>query len=395
MGKGATDISIIIVNYRVKEYVALLLDSIQKSKKNLSIEIFIVDNNSNDGFYEYLNSEQGDIHFIRNSENAGFAKANNQGIERACGSYTLLINPDTIIQEDSLTAMKQYMDETRDCGVLGFKMINPDGSFAKESKRSVPDLKTGMFRVLGLDVLFPKNRVFGSRYLGWLDKDEVAEVPVVSGAGMFWRTSVLKSLKGFDEDFFMYGEDDDLCYRVQSTDYKINYFPLAKLLHFKGESERETSLKSLKKMNKGLKQFFNKHYKGRYNTISRGLISISFNLRTIIQYLFQKVTRKDKAKEAEIDSAVILCGTEKDFPDFLKDDISSSLKTTPICLGIKNIADRKEVLNNYDQIIFDTSSVSYTEAFITMERLRGSGTNFYFLLAKRKIVIGKSRVIKF
>lgn len=126
------DISIVVVNYRVKEYILLLLDSIQKATKHLSVEIFVVDNNSDDGSPEYLISAFKGIKIIKNDANVGFAKANNQAIEKASGTYTLIINPDTVIQEDSLLKLKHYMDESNKTAALGFKMFNPDGTFARE-----------------------------------------------------------------------------------------------------------------------------------------------------------------------------------------------------------------------------------------------------------------------
>ncbi|MEQ9091329.1 MAG: glycosyltransferase family 2 protein [Balneola sp.] len=388
------DISIIIVNFRVKEYILLLLDSIQKAAKGLSIEIIVVDNNSGDGSPEYLISAYNSVKIIKNVENVGFAKANNQAIEKASGTYALIINPDTVIQEDSLLRLKQYMDKSDKTAALGFKMINPDGTFARESKRSVPDLKTGIFRASGLDKLLPNSRLYGQRYLGWLDENEVAEVPVISGAGMFWRTSVLKELQGFDEAFFMYGEDDDLCYRVQNTDYNIKYFPPAKMLHFKGESEREMSLKSLKKMNKGLAQFFTKHYKNSYNIISRALISLAFNSRTVVQYLTLKSKSNTDVQPLNINSAVILHCLEKEFSDSLDKDIKNALKLTSENLDLKKISNENNFINISKNIIFDTSSVSYAEAFDLMEKLSEKEFNFYFLLSKEKLIVGKSRVFE-
>ncbi len=388
------DITIVIVNYRVKEYILLLMDSIQKATRHFSVEIFIVDNNSEDGSPEYLISAYKSVKIIKNIENVGFAKANNQAIEKASGTYTLIINPDTVIQEDSLLKLKQYMDESEKTAALGFKMINPDGSFARESKRSVPDLKTGIFRASGLDKLLPNSRLFGQRYLGWLDENEVTVVPVISGAGMFWRTSVLKALQGFDEAFFMYGEDDDLCYRVQNTDFIIRYFPPAKMLHFKGESERDMTLKSLKKMNRGLAQFFTKHYKNSYNIFSRALISIAFNSRTVVQYLTLRSKTNTDVQPENINSAVILHSLEKESPDGLVNNIKNALKLTSENLDLKKISNENDFINISKNLIFDTSSVSYTEAFDLMEKLKEKEFSFYFLLPEKNLIVGKSRVFE-
>lgn len=398
MTETKIDISIIIVNYRVKEYISLLIDSIKKAKNDLEIEIFIVDNNSDDGSIEYLSRIHDNITYIRNDTNEGFGKANNQGIKEASGTYTLLINPDTVIEEESLWKLKTFLDSHSKCGAAGFKMINSIGNFAKESKRSVPDLKSGIFRALALDVLFPKSKLFGKRYLGWIPEEQIASVPVISGAGMFWRTDVLKALDGFDEDFFMYGEDDDLCYRLQETTYDIQYFPEAKLIHFKGESERPLNVKSLKKVNKGLIQFFEKHYKGKYNSISCWLISIAFYVRLMIIYLKtlvlpEKPFIQEKVKE------VILIGDYN--PEILASQLnreSDSFKALSKVLDYDKMRNELNALanssNNKVMVIFDVSSISYERALKLMEDLKSKKLSFHFLLKSEKMIVGKSSVIK-
>lgn len=387
------DISIIIVNYRVKEYLSLLLDSIKKAQQNLAIEIIVVDNNSQDDSVEYLSlhHENANITFIENKKNEGFGKANNQGLKKASGTYTLLINPDTVLENQGLIEMKNFMDLHNDCGVAGFKMINPDGSFARECRRSVPDLKSAIFRVLALDVIFPKNRVIGKRYLGWMSESEIAEVPVISGAGMFWRTSLLKELEGFDEDFFMYGEDDDLCYRVQETGYKIQYFPSAILLHFKGESERIVSIKYLKKINSGLIQFFKKHYQKKYNKVSKSLISVAFYTRILMVYVVLLIQNIRSSNKSELKSIILIGDKNKEVIGDPKVELIS---------GEINIKETEQQLLSIQQklhykgtVVFDVSLVSYQKAFKLMEILKDRKMNFCFLLQDERKIIGKSTVI--
>ncbi len=288
MKSHVPDISIIIVNYNVKEYIFNLIHSIKKAKGRLEIEIFIVDNASTDGSRELIPSRFPEVNYTYNDKNVGFGKANNQAIKQARGEYTLLINPDTIVSEDTLTKMFEYMNENSNVAAAGCKILNPDGTFAPESRRSVPTIRSAASKVLGLSSLFPKSRLFSEYYLGWLEEDEFAYVPVLSGSFMFFRTHILKELDGFDERFFMYGEDIDLCYRAGQLGYKISYYPETSIIHYKGESTKKGDLKYVKLFNKANYQFFQKHYTSRYSLLFKGLIYIAISFRGITSFLFSK-----------------------------------------------------------------------------------------------------------
>lgn len=288
MKSHSADISIVIVNYNVKEYIFNLIHSIEKAKAELDIEIFIVDNASTDGSKELIPSRFPKVNYIYNEENVGFGKANNQAIKKAKGEYTLLINPDTIVSEDTLIKMHEYMKVNSEVAAAGCKILNPDGTFAPESRRSVPTIRSAASKVLGLSSLFPKSKIFSEYYLGWLDEDELAYVPVLSGSFMFFRTKILKELDGFDERFFMYGEDIDLCYRAGKSGYKIGYFPGTSIIHYKGESTKKGDLKYVKLFNKANYQFFQKHYTSRYSLLFKGLIYIAISFRGVTSFIFSK-----------------------------------------------------------------------------------------------------------
>ena len=191
----STDISVVIVNYKVKEYISNLLSSLYKAKGDYRLQIFVVDNNSDDGSIEYLESRYPDVVYIKNEENLGFGIANNQAIRLAEGEFTLIINPDTLVSEDTLEIMVQHMRSNPKCGASGCKILNPDGTYAPESKRSIPTISTAISKVLGLNTIFPKSKVFGSYYLGWIDENETSKIEVLSGSFMFWRTDVLKEMQ--------------------------------------------------------------------------------------------------------------------------------------------------------------------------------------------------------
>ncbi|MEX0607892.1 MAG: glycosyltransferase [Balneolaceae bacterium] len=291
MQNAKPHISVIIVNYKVKEYIANLLNSLEKARPHLILEIFVVDNASGDDSVSYLKQKFPEVNYIANKENFGFGKANNQAIEKANGEYTLIINPDTLVSEDTLSVLISHMQQNPKCGAAGCKILNPDGSFAPESRRSVPSIWSALCKVFGLNSLFPENKIFGQYYMSWLGENEPSEVPVLSGSFMFWRTILLKELNGFDERFFMYGEDIDLCYRVQNTDFHIDYVPSTSIIHYKGESTKSGDLRYIRIFNKALYQFFDKHHSSRYSLLFRMFIYISIWMRTLLGFVASNLRR--------------------------------------------------------------------------------------------------------
>ncbi len=287
------DISIVIVNYNVKERVQDLLHSVSASKGDYSIETFVVDNNSSDGSVEYLRPLFPDVNFIANKENFGFGIANNQAIRNAKGKYCLLVNPDVILEPDTLHTMYTHMESNTETGAAGCKLLNPDGSFAPESRRSVPTPLSALWKITGLSTLFPKSKVFGRYNLGWMPEDESSSVPVLSGSFMFFRTSVLKEIEGFDERFFMYGEDIDICYRTTKAGYKIDYVAETSVVHYKGESTKKENLDYHVIFNKAMYQFFEKHYGKNHTFIFRFVILTALFLKVMAGYTFS-IFRRSK-----------------------------------------------------------------------------------------------------
>ncbi len=279
------DISIIIVNYNVKEFAANLLESLEKAKIRFRLEIFLVDNASSDGSISYLKRRYPDVIFIENRENTGFGKANNQAIRLARGTYTLLINPDTIVRQDTLQVMYRHMEAHPETAAAGCKMLNPDGTFAFESRRSVPTPMSALWKILGLTRLFPRSKRFSAYYMGAEDENKPGRVPVLSGAFMFFRTEVLKEAGGFDEQFFMYGEDIDLCYRVRQMGWEIDYVPETSIIHYKGESTKKENLDYVVTFNKAMYLFFRKHYNFGYTLFFRIFILSGIVMKGVASYM--------------------------------------------------------------------------------------------------------------
>lgn len=302
------DVTIVIVNYNVKEYLSSLLQSIIKAEKGLNLEIIVVDNASTDGSVEFLKPRYPFVHFIENDVNFGFGKANNQAIKIATGKFTLLINPDTLISEDTLTTMVHHLENSPKTGAAGCKILNPDGTFAPESRRSVPTPISSLWKMLGLTRLFSNSRAFGDYYLSWVDENKAGPVPVLSGAFMFFRTELLRHLGGFDERFFMYGEDIDLCYRLSKTDNVIDYIPSTSIIHYKGESTKKENLDYVITFNKAMFLFFNKHYSYAYTFLIRFFVFFGIIIRGCTSYL-TALFRKSKSLVTDLTVINLCLGT--------------------------------------------------------------------------------------
>ncbi len=274
-------LSIIIVNYNVKHFLEQCLYSVHKAAGGLQTEIIVIDNRSTDGSVEYLKKKFPCVRLISNSVNLGFAKACNQGLQQANGEFVLFLNPDTILPEDCFEKCISFFETHPDCGALGVKMIDGSGNFLKESKRSFPSPLTSLYKLSGLSGLFPKSKIFGRYHLGHLDEERTHEVDVLAGAFMMVRKKALEETGGFDEKFFMYGEDVDLSYRIQKTacpdtggSYKNYYFPGTTIIHFKGESTKRGSLNYIRMFYNAMSIFVRKHYGGT----KAGLFNLSIHL---------------------------------------------------------------------------------------------------------------------
>jgi len=253
-------LSVIIVNFNVKYFLEQCLLSVQKSATHLHVEIIVVDNNSKDGSIPYLQPKFPEVKFIGSETNLGFAKACNKGLKCSNGELILFLNPDTIVAEDCFTKCIGFFEMHPDCGAVGVKMVDGSGNFLKESKRSFPSPVTSLYKLFGLTTLFPKSKIFGRYHLGHLDKNTDHQVDVLAGAFMMVRRKVLDEVGGFDETFFMYGEDVDLSYRIQKSGYKNYYFAGTTIIHFKGESTRRGSLNYVKLFYNAMSIFVHKHY---------------------------------------------------------------------------------------------------------------------------------------
>ncbi len=277
------DISIIIVNYNVKEFLLNALESVFKAGKNLELEVIVVDNASEDGSVEAIRQNFPQVIVIPNEENIGFGKANNIGLKRATGKFILLLNPDTIVREDTFTKMLSFFEEHPDAGMAGCKVLNPDGTLQLACRRSFPGPWTSFTKVSGLSTLFPKSKLFAKYNLTYLDENQTYEVDAISGSFMMFRREVYEKVGGFDPVFFMYGEDLDLCYRVKQAGYKVYYYHETEIIHYKGESTKRSSLDETKIFYNAMRLFVKKHFSSSF--LIEFILKVAISIRQSFTFL--------------------------------------------------------------------------------------------------------------
>jgi len=275
-------LSIIIVNYNVKYYLEHCLRSVLIACHGIESEIIVIDNASTDGSKDLIPSLFPEIKYECQSENLGFSKANNLGIEISRGDYVLLLNPDTVVPEDCFTTCVQFMKDKPDCGGLGVKMIDGKGHFLPESKRGLPTPSAAFFKMSGLARLFPKSESIGRYHLGYLDHEKNHEIEILSGAFMMMRKEALTKAGLLDEDFFMYGEDIDLSYRIIKAGYKNYYLADTSIIHYKGESTKKGSVNYVFIFYRAMVIFAKKHFEKGQASILGFFINSAIYLRAAV-----------------------------------------------------------------------------------------------------------------
>jgi GT2 family glycosyltransferase len=284
---------VIIVNYNVKYFLEQCLCSVQKAitDPGIEAEVIVIDNHSHDNSLGYLMPFFPCVKFVANTENIGFTKACNQGYKLSSGKYVLFLNPDTILPEDCFSKCLAFFETHNDAGAVGVKMLDGRGRFLKESKRAFPSPVTSLFKLFGFSKLFQKSKVFSKYHLGYLDENKNHEVDVLAGAFMMVRRELLQQLKGFDETFFMYGEDVDLSYRIQKMGYKNYYLAETTILHFKGESSKKGSLNYVRTFYSAMSIFVRKHYGGSRASLFISLIHLAIWLRAMMTAIGKFIKR--------------------------------------------------------------------------------------------------------
>ena len=352
-------VSVIIESYKVRYYIEQCLNSVLRSVPDA--EIFVVDNDSADGSVEFLRKRFPQVEVIDNGCNAGFGKANNIALAKATGRYVLFLNPDTVVAERTIPGCIEYMDAHPDTGAVGVRMQYGDGHFALESRRSLPTPSVAFWHMTGIGRLFSHSRVFAKYHLSYLDRDRECGIDVVSGAYMFVRKEALDKIGGFDEAFFMYGEDIDLSYRILQQGYKNCYLPLP-IVHYKGESTNKTSYRYAKVFYDAMNIFFDKHFK-RYSRLFAVLVKMVVGVKKISTYVGQNIWARRRML-ADFRKNCLYVGRKETFAD-----VERLLSRSDILINPRFVEPRDGVedslrgfmADDVEAVLFDTGVFSYDE----------------------------------
>lgn len=382
----ALKLSVIIVNYNVKYYLDQCIRSVLRAfeEMNTPAEIIVVDNHSADGSVDYLEQRYPQklfpmVRFVRSAHNLGFARANNIAIRQSRGEYVLLLNPDTIVGEDALKASVDFMDVHEDAGAVGVRMLGAQGRRAMESRRGLPTPMVSFFKMLGFCNRWPHHRLFGKYYMGYLPWDEPSQIEVVSGAYCMLRRKALNEVGLLDEDFFMYGEDIDLSYRVLKGGYHNYYLPVD-ILHYKGESTQKSSFRYVHVFYEAMLIFFRKHYSGMTFLLSLPIKTAIYAkaLMALVGMLSERMRKSLGffAPSAEGAQHYVFVGS-LEMQDACR-DIARRLGLDAEFHDSEVLEDRSEATwseKNDNVLVLDADSMSYADMLKRMSRLSDMNVN--------------------
>ncbi len=298
-------LSVVFLNYNTRDLTRQALSSVLSAAEGLEVEIFVVDNASADGSADMVAEEFPQVKLIRNAANVGFAAGNNVALRQVVGEYALLINTDTIVRQDALHTMVEFLDAHPEAGACGCKILDPDGTLQLDSRRGFPKPLAAFCKMSGLSRFFPKHPLIAHYHMTYLDPEQTAEVEVLSGSCMMVRKAAMDQIGLLDEDYFMYGEDIDWCYRFHQAGWKIYYVPTTSIIHFRGESGRGTPLKILYRKSQAMSIFVNKHMARRYRFFPLWLLQVGIALHGTFR-LFARAGRT--LAMPLIDAGLVLCG---------------------------------------------------------------------------------------
>ncbi len=363
------DVSVVILNYNVKYHLDACIQTLLQAMKNIDGEIIVADNASTDGSREYFkNKYQNEVKFLWFNENYGFAKAYNKAVQHAKGKYLLILNPDTLVSEDAVEKLIEFAKNTPDAGIIGGKMIDGTGNFLPESKRGIPTPWTSFWKLSGIYKIlnFPP---FNKYYAPHLKADETGKVQILTGAFMFMEKELFEKVGGFDERYFMFGEDVDLSYTVLLEGKTNYYYPEAKIIHFKGES----TVKDKTYVNNFLNatfQFQKKFF--HIFALNSSLTKLFFKI-----WLGLKIKKSIKMKDYNYKTAFYFGEAEHVF--FVQ------RAGYPKIIHLEDI----DLMIPGDRtLIIDMSSIKFSEIIPIMEKLSKKNIQFRFYFPKNNLLIG-------
>jgi GT2 family glycosyltransferase len=371
-------LSVIILNYNVRYFLELCVLSVESALKNIDSEIIVVDNNSQDDSCEMIKSRFPNVKLISNDKNVGFPKGNNIGVANAKGDYICVLNPDTVVAEDTFEKVLAFAKKQNNLGIIGVKLIDGTGNFLPESKRGIPTPWVAFTKISGLYKFFPKFKIFNKYYAQHLSENETGEVEILVGAFMFLKKELYNEVGGFDEDCFMYSDDIDLSYMVLQKGKMNYYFHETTVIHYKGESTIKDGT-YMKRFQEAMEFFYRKHFQVSFFFGTFMKIGIVFF--SLIKRFQGRVKTKNVpenyllASASETLAKIIACLVQKkvDFLD-LKTEKEVNLSSNSIKKGL--------------QIILDNEFISFKECVNIHEKHRNKGITFRIIPKNANFIIG-------
>lgn len=375
----AMQLSVVILNYNVRYFLETCVLSVQKAIQHLDAEIIVVDNASSDGSCKMMHAQFPEIQFIENTENVGFPKGNNIGVEKASGDYICILNPDTVVAEDTFTKLLSFAESQKNAGITGCKLIDGGGTFLPESKRGIPTPWIAFTKVIGLYKLFPRSTWFNQYYAQHVSEQQTSKVAILVGAFMFMKRELYIEIGGFDENCFMYSDDIDLSYLALQKGKDNYYFADTSVIHYKGESTNKDVV-FMKRFQEAMTFFYTKHFKTSFFFSVMMQIGIQlFALKKLVQH---------KRTHKTIPERYII------FSDNIELGVKISKQLTKKCDVIHVIQDvtkeLKKAPNTPTEILFDLNCISYKSMIALMEELRIYACTFKILSPETDFMIGSN-----
>ena len=372
-------LSVVILNYNVRYFLETCLVSVQKAIQNIDSEIIVIDNASTDGSCEMIKERFPEVYLIENKENLGFPKGNNIGVEKAKGDYICILNPDTVIAEDTFEKILQFAENQTELGIIGCKMIDGSGLFLPESKRGIPTPWVAFTKVAGLYKYFPKSTLFNQYYLQHIPQSSTQKVPILTGAFMFLKRQLYQEVGGFDQDCFMYSDDVDLSYLVTKKGFSNYYFADTTIIHYKGESTQKDVL-YMKRFQEAMTFFYKKHFNQSY--LFTFFMKIGIKL-----FAFKKMFTLKTFKATQPECYLIMSDNEA-----LEDSITSKFNKNTVIInnieGLRMLIGMAE--KSTTEVIFDTNFISHSDMIQIMQDINQKNITFKIISRLNDYLIGSN-----
>ena len=364
-------LSVIILNYNVRYFLELCVSSVQKALESIDSEIIVVDNNSQDDSCAMMKKRFPNVKFIENKENSGFPKGNNIGVAVAKGEYICILNPDTVVSEDTFTKVLAFAKKQNELGIVGVKLIDGTGNFLPESKRGTPTPFVAFTKITGLYKIFPKT--FGKYYAQHLSENETGKIEILVGAFMLMKRDFYNEIGGFDENCFMYSDDIDLSYMALKKGKTNYYFHETSVIHYKGESTIKDGA-YMKRFQEAMNFFYKKHFRVSF------LFSIFMKIGIVFFSLVKMVQGKPKPKQSP--EYFILVSEDEVLKEKLENQLGKLVKLQNIT---KSFAE-----NVNTEIIFDKNHLDFKTIIKTFEANKNKRFTFKILPESSDYVIGSN-----